>query len=110
VRSKILTIRTGRIAGPTQRCILIALLAVLAACETGPPVQEMSDARQAIAVARDAGAGERAADDLRQAEAYLDSAEKLLAERSYSRARSDAMQAKEKALTALAVAERDQRD
>ncbi len=53
------------------------LLAVFStsACETAPPVQEMSDARQAIAVAREAGAAERAAFHLKAAEDYLESAE-----------------------------------
>jgi len=111
VRSKIPTIRTGRLAGLIQRGMLVALMVFFAACETSPPVQEMSDARQAIAVAREAGAEERAADDLRQAEAYLNSAEKKLGEHAYAQARSDARQAKEKALAALAIAERtDEQD
>lgn len=78
---------------------------VLAGCVTGPPVQEMSDARQAISVARDAGAEQTAAADLREAEAYLDSAQRKLGERSYSQARRDALLAKDKALEALAGAE-----
>jgi len=105
VRSKILTIITGGLAGPFRRGILLAALLIVAACQTSPPVQEMSDARQAIAVAREAGAEERAAEDLREAEAYLESAEKKLAERAYAQARSDALQAKQKALTALSVSE-----
>ena len=34
---------------------LVLMLAVMGACATAPPVQEMSDARQAIAAAREAG-------------------------------------------------------
>jgi hypothetical protein len=75
-------------------------------CQSGPPVQEMSDARQAISIARDAGAGDVAPEDLRQAEALMDSAQKNLANRAYSLARRDALQAKEKALQALATIER----
>lgn len=75
-------------------------------CQSGPPVQEMSDARQAISIAREAGAGDVAPEDLRQAEELMDSAQKNLANRAYSQARRDAVQAKEKALHALATVER----
>lgn len=85
---------------------LVALLVALAGCETAPPVQEMSDARQAIAVAREAGAGEVAADTLKEAESYLSSAERKLNERDYLRARRDALEAKSKALSALKAAEK----
>lgn len=64
-------------------------------------MQEMSDARQAIAVAKKAGASELAAFHLRAAEKYLASAEEKLNERSYGSARRDAKQAKMKALDAL---------
>ena len=46
----------------------LALALLLAACETAPPVQEMSDARQAITVAREAGAADLAAAELAEAE------------------------------------------
>jgi hypothetical protein len=75
-------------------------------CESGPPVQEMSDARQAISIAKEAGAAAIAPDDLNQAEALLSSAQKNLADRAYAQARRDATRAKEKALHALAVVER----
>ena len=65
----------------------------------------MSDARQAIAVAREAGAAEHAAFHLKQAEDYLASAETLLGERAYSQARRDAKQAKIKAMDALKASE-----
>lgn len=81
------------------------LLFVVAGCVTSPPVQEMSDARQAIAVAKDAGAAELASAEFSDAEAYLASAQKKLSERSYSPARRDALLAKDKALEALALAE-----
>ena len=79
----------------------------LAGCETSPPVQEMSDARQAIAVAKEAGAAERAAFHLKAAEDYLRSAEEKLNDQQYSRARYDAKQAKMKALDALKAAEKN---
>ncbi len=88
-----------------------AALVILAACGTGPPVQEMSDARQAIAVAREAGAADRAPNDLRAAERYLESAQRNLSERAYDAAREDARRAKLKALDALAAAgDPEQRD
>lgn len=82
------------------RAAMLAVLLVAAACQTAP-VQEMSDARQAIAVAREAGAAEHAADDLKAAIAYLQSAERYLSERAYAFARRDAVNAKSKALVAL---------
>ena len=87
-----------------QVCLLTASCC-LAACETSPPVQEMSDARQAIAVAKEAGAADRAAFHLKAAEKYLASAEAKLSERAYSQARHDAKQAKMKALDALKASE-----
>jgi len=60
---------------------------LLFACSAGPPVQEMSDARQAIAAAREAGAEDLAAEDFRAAEAFLDSAQRNLSERAYGSAR-----------------------
>lgn len=65
----------------------------------------MSDARQAIAVARDAGAETTAAIELQEAEALLDSARRHLNDRLYARARRDAVSAKRRALDALAVAD-----
>ncbi len=87
------------------RGLLIAILLIAAGCGTSPPVQEMSDARQAIAAAKEAGAEQTAAEDIRAAEAYLDSAQRKLTERAYAQARRDALQAKSKALAALATTE-----
>lgn len=86
--------------------MFVALLFALAGCGTGPPVQEMSDARQAIAVARDAGAAQLAPDDLRAAESFLSSAQRRLSEREYAQARDDAVQAKNRALEALQNSEK----
>ena len=85
--------------------LAVVLLFVVAGCVTSPPVQEMSDARQAIAAAKDAGAEQAAAEDLRMAEAFLDSAQRKLSEKAYAQARRDAIQAKERALAALAASE-----
>ena len=85
--------------------VVVVLLFAVAGCVASPPVQEMSDARQAIAVAKDAGAAELATEELNEAIAYLESAQKKLSERAYSPARHDAILAKDKALDALARAE-----
>ncbi len=97
--------KAGGTVGRLGRGIIVAVFALLYACGTGPPVQEMSDARQAIAAAREAGAADRAAEDLLAAEAYLDSAQRSLSERAYVSARRDAMLAKEKARRALSTSE-----
>ncbi len=89
-----------------SQSLLMGLLLFAAGCETSPPVQEMSDARQAIEVAREAGAAEHAAFHLKAAEDYLKSAEQKLNDHQYSRARYDAKQAKMKALDALKAAEK----
>ena len=96
---------TSNLKKSLQVWLLVAFCG-LAACETAPPVQEMSDARQAIAVAREAGAAELAAFHLKAAENYLASAEEKLSERAYGQARRDAKQAKMKALDALHESEK----
>lgn len=85
--------------------LLVAAILGAAGCESAPPVQEMSDARQAIAVAKEAGAAEKAAFHLKAAEGYLESAEQELSDRHYSQARYEAKQAKMKALDALKASE-----
>lgn len=97
--------KTGKFFGVPARGLLIAILLIAAGCGTSPPVQEMSDARQAIAAAKEAGAEQTAAEYIRAAEAYLDSAQRKLTERAYAQARRDALQAKSKALAALATTE-----
>jgi len=79
-------------------------LFVLSAC-AGPPVQEMSDARQAIQAAHAAGADQYAPVVLQQAMEYLDSAEQKLEKRAYNGAKKDARLAKQKATHARSIAE-----
>jgi Domain of unknown function (DUF4398) len=73
----------------------------LVACASGPPVQEMSNARQAIKAARDAGAEQAAPQQLTEAEALLERAESSLQKRDYRDARRDAIAARGKAAEAL---------
>jgi hypothetical protein len=97
--------KAGGTVGRIGCSIILAVL--LSSCGAGAPVQEMSDARQAISAAKEAGAEERAAEDLHAAEAYLDSAQRNLSERAYGSARRDATLAKERARQALEISEGD---
>ena len=97
--------KAGGTVGRIGCSIILAVL--LCSCGVTPPAQEMSDARQAITAAKQAGAEEHAAEDLHAAEAYLDSAARKLSERAYGSARRDAMLAKERAQQALELSEGD---
>ena len=97
----------NRLTSPA--CLLALLLAGLvlpgmSACAVAP-VQEMSDARQALKAAEQAGAAEFAADSLGRAQALLRVAEAGLSKRRYNEAREDANAAKAEALVALRTAE-----
>ncbi len=89
----------------TRLSATLALILLLAACETAPPVQEMSDARQAISVAREAGAADLAATELAEAEKYLQNAEERLDRQQYREAREAALDAKLSAQKALKLSE-----
>jgi hypothetical protein len=86
--------------------LMLRLLAVfvgvvcLLGCR-GPPVQEMSDARQAIAAARVAGATEATSADLYAAQAAIMRAQSHLEAQEYVRARLAAQEAKRHASVAL---------
>jgi hypothetical protein len=80
--------------------ILVVAGLALAAC-AGAPVQEMSNARQAIRAARDAGAERTAPQKLNEAEALLIRAEDSLERRAYREARRNAIAARDKAAEAL---------
>lgn len=74
---------------------------------TAAPVQEMSNARQAIRAAREAGADKLAPQTLSEAEALLSRAEDHLQKRAYRDARRDALAARSKAGEALSAAQPD---
>lgn len=85
------------------RCLTVLMLGSmgLVAC-AGAPVQEMSNARQAIKAARDATATSVAAPaSLIEAEALLNRAEDSLQKRAYKEARRDAIAARNKAAETL---------
>lgn len=75
----------------------------VAGCVTSPPVQEMSDARQAIAAAAEADAETLAAEIFIEAQRYLAEAERLLRAESYGPARVNALRARDRAMRALAA-------
>jgi hypothetical protein len=87
---------------PSRPAILAVLLtsAVLSACASAP-VQEMSDARQAIRAAQNAGASQKAAPQLESAQTLMSSAEKSLQKRLYRAAKRDAVAAREQAVEAM---------
>jgi hypothetical protein len=84
---------------------IFALAALALAACSGAPVQEMSNARQAIRAARDAGAEKMAPQKLNEAEALLNRAEDSLERRAYRDARRSAIAARDKAAEALGAAQ-----
>jgi hypothetical protein len=78
--------------------LLLSLLST--SCALAPPVQEMSDARQAIRAAIDADARRHAPSRLREAESLMDQAARDLERGSYLQARQNALSAKGHAIRA----------
>ena len=70
--------------------MLTAALAI-AGCVTTPPVQEMSDARQAISAAEEADAGKLAPESLGDARRFLAEAEEQIQQEAYGPARMNAV-------------------
>ncbi len=91
------------------RALLTTATLLLGGCVTAPPVQEMSDARQAIDAAEQAGSGGASADALADARRLLEEAERLIQQEAYGPARMNAVRAKNRAMLALRSSE-DARD
>jgi outer membrane murein-binding lipoprotein Lpp len=85
--------------------VVLGCVACLAGCASGPPVQEMSDARQAIVAAQTAGATSATSPEYAAAQAAIARAEAHLQAQEYVRARYAAVQAKRHAAAALADAQ-----
>ncbi len=83
------------------------LLVTMAACGTAP-VQEMSEARQAIEAARIAGAEQHAGERFEHARTLLKDAQQLLNDRRFRDARRSATQARDEAILAREVAQQVQ--
>ena len=80
--------------------LLYGVACLLTVACTSAPVQEMSDARQAVAAARAAGAAQRTPDQFNAAEQSLRQAQEQLQQYRYSEARKRAEVAKEQAVQA----------
>jgi hypothetical protein len=83
------------------RLLLTLTVLSLAGCVTAPPVQEMSDARQAINAAEAADAARLAPESLGDARRFLAEAEQQLQQEAYGPARFNAIRAKNRAALAL---------
>lgn len=77
---------------------------LITACATTAPVQEMSNARQTIQAAVEAGAETHASDELAMARQLLDDASRELESGNYPLARDYALQAKQHAMQARQTA------
>lgn len=86
------------------RGFLLALLIALGAC-AGAPVQEMSDARQAIRAAEAVGAEKQASVQMAQARELIKSAEADIRIGDYRQAREHARLSREMAIEARRLAE-----
>lgn len=84
---------------------LMGLCVAVTGCVTAPPVQEMSDARQAIAAAEQANAARYAPVPLGDARRFIAEAEQQIRSESYGLARNNALRAKNRAVQALQVSE-----
>ncbi len=93
-----------------KKYLVIILLLISAGCASTPPVQEMSDARQAVQAARDADAKRYAPISLGEAERLLEQATRQLEMNNYRKARQSALAAKEMALKARHASSTKQRN
>ena len=94
----------------SNRALIILLTSMVASCAVAPPVQEMSDARQAIAAAEDSDAERLAPEPLSEARELLEQAEIQLRDRTYSLARTNAIRARDRAVEALQASQTAVRD
>ena len=79
---------------------LISLVIVLAlsACATLPPLQEMSNARQTIAAAKEMNPMTEQSEKIQEAERLLSRAERRMEVNLYESARQDALRAQKEAI------------
>ena len=82
------------------------VLVALSACTTMPPVQEMSDARQAIGAAEAVNAAQHAPEPLDTAQDLMRKAQSSLESGAYDEARQLARDARQQAIQAREVAAR----
>jgi hypothetical protein len=85
-----------------KHVLAVCVMIVMSAC-AGAPVQEMSDARQAVRAAQAAGAEERAPAELAEAQRLIADAQESLQRHEYGQAQDTAVQARRQALRALDI-------
>jgi hypothetical protein len=85
--------------------LLCAVVLAAGGCVTSPPVQEMSDARQAIAAAEQADAARLSPETLGDARRLLQTAEQQLLDEAYGSARMNAVRARNRAVQALSFSQ-----
>ncbi len=85
--------------------LLVILSSLLNGCTTTPPIQEMSDARQSVEAAKQAGATKLAPGAIDNAEQLLTMAEVGMRSGNFEEAQQDAIAAREAARQALAISE-----
>jgi hypothetical protein len=93
------------LAAKAVRCLAALLLVLTVACGSAP-VQEMSEARQAIEAARAAGAEQYAGEQYEKAQSLLEKAQEMLNGRHFRKARRSAAQARDEAILARETAQK----
>lgn len=83
----------------------MAVALFLVSCAVAPPVQEMSDARQAIVAAEAASADRFARNEISAAREFLAEAEEDIAAGAFGPARSNALRAQDRAVRALRLSQ-----
>ncbi|MDN5865263.1 MAG: DUF4398 domain-containing protein [Gammaproteobacteria bacterium] len=99
--------RTVCLLRTLSSALMLGVLCTVAACAT-PPVQAMSNARQAVQAAREAGAPTHAPRIYAEAKHWLGDAEFALQHWDYARARESAKQALHSARAAILAARKSQ--
>ena len=79
--------------------ISLMIVLVLSACATLPPLQEMSNARQTIAAAKEMNPMTEQSEKIQEAERLLSRAERRMEVNLYESARQDALRAQKKQLS-----------
>jgi len=82
----------------------VIAVVLLSAC-AGAPVQDMSNARQAVAAAQQAGAERTAASEMADAQRFLQAAQAALDQGDYGTARQNAIRARNAAEKALRISQ-----
>ena len=78
--------------------ISLMLVFTLSACATLPPLQEMSNARQTIAAAKEMNSSAEQSQKIQEAERLLSRAERRMEVNLYESARQDALRAQKEAI------------